>query len=126
MFEVLAKTHQCLKNLFANRTSERLKPHNHTLSLRKTPQKDFNLRNVALGPWGRRGWLKFGSLAGGLGRGRGWGGSRVREGPACVRFRGGTAAGEQHGRDRAAVATGVFAPATLRCTPSNVWEGELQ
>jgi hypothetical protein len=113
-FEVPAKTHQCLKNLFANRTSERLKPHNHTLSLRKTPQKEFNLRNAALGPWGRRGWLKFGGLASGLGQGRGWGGSRVREGPACVRIRGGMAAGERRGRDRAAVSAGGFAPVTLR------------
>jgi hypothetical protein len=71
-------------------------------------------------------WLEFGGLAGGLGRGRGWGGSRVREGPACGRFRGGTAAGERRGGDWAAVAAGGLAPATLRCAPGNVWEGELQ
>jgi hypothetical protein len=35
---------------------------------------------VVLGPRGRRGRPKSGDLAGGLGRGSGWGGSRVHEG----------------------------------------------
>jgi hypothetical protein len=133
ILQVSAITHKCLKTLFATRTLERLKPHNHTLSLRKTPQKEFKPRNAALGPWGRRGWPKSGDLAGGLGRGRRREGSRGREGPACVRFWGRQVTGELSRRGRAAVAAGGFAPAKIgagqgnkqRCDPQDVLGQEL-
>jgi hypothetical protein len=81
---------------------------------------------VALRLWGRRGQGKSSGLAGGLRRGRGWEGARVREGPTCVRFWGGQVTGELSRRGRAAVAAGSIAPASLRFVPSNAWEGELQ
>jgi hypothetical protein len=36
------------------------------------------------------------------------------------------AAGERHGGDRAVVAAGGVAPASLRFVPGNVWAGEVQ
>jgi hypothetical protein len=66
---------------------------------------------VALGPKGRRGSPDSGELAGGLGRGSGWGGSRVHEGSICVLTRGGErTGGRAHGRPAAATA-GSSAPA---------------
>jgi hypothetical protein len=70
-YKFAAKAHQGSKNIFANWTLERLKPHNHTLSLRKTPQKEFKSRIAALGPSGWRGRPNSGELAGGLCRGSG-------------------------------------------------------
>jgi hypothetical protein len=66
-----------------------------------------------------------GDLAGDLDRGvlgkalEVWGGGLV-----CG-FGADRAAGERHGGDRAAVAAGDVAPASLRFVPSNVWAGEL-
>jgi hypothetical protein len=89
-----------LKEYFCKQDLRKIKPHNHTLSLRKTPQKEFNPRNAALGPWGRRGWPKFDGLAGSLGRGRGWEGSRGCGGRLVCGFGADRAAGERHGGDR--------------------------
>jgi hypothetical protein len=119
ILQVSAITHKCLKTLFATRTLERLKPHNHTLSLRKTPQKEFKPRNAALGPWGRRGRPKSGDLAGGLGRGRGWEGSRSRTGPVWVLTHGGNSAGGRARRRPAAAAAGGSCSGELRLGLSN-------
>jgi hypothetical protein len=63
---------------------------------------------VVPGPRGRRGWPKSGDLAGGLGQGRGWEGSRGRERPTCGSSLGWKAAGQGERRGLAvpAAATG--------------------
>jgi hypothetical protein len=98
---------------------ERLKPHNHTVSLHKTPQKELKPRNAALGPRGRCGRLNSGELAGGLGRGSGWGGSRVHEGAICVLTCGGERTGGRARRKSAATAAGMVTPASLRSSLGN-------
>jgi hypothetical protein len=66
---------------------------------------------VALGPKGRRGSPDSSELAGGLGRGSGWGGSRVHEGSICVLTRGGERIGGRARRRPATAAAGSSAPA---------------
>jgi hypothetical protein len=51
--------------------------HRSALGLHKTPWKFLGPCNVALEAQGRRGRPESGELTGGLGRGSGWGGSRV-------------------------------------------------
>jgi hypothetical protein len=65
---------------------------------------------------GRRGQLDSGDLAGGLGRGSSWGGSRGHKGAICVLTRSGERAGG-HGR-RSPVAAAARAVA-----PANRWSG---
>jgi hypothetical protein len=65
---------------------------------------------VVPGPRGRRGWPKSDDLAGGLGRGRGWEGSRGRVRPIRVLVWGGRTTGEQARRRPAAVAVGAVVP----------------
>jgi hypothetical protein len=81
---------------------------------------------VVLGLWGGAAWRISGDLADDFGRGvlgkaLGVVGDRLVCGFGADR-----AAGELHGGDRAVVATGGVAPASLRFVPCNVWAGELQ
>jgi hypothetical protein len=88
---------QGVKKLFASRPAEDLKIHNYALHLRKSPWNYLEPCNVALGGLGWRGWMNFGDLAGGLGWGSVWEGSRVRLGPFWVLTCGGEMVGG-HGR----------------------------
>jgi hypothetical protein len=81
---------------------------------------------VVLGLWGGAAWRISGDLAGDSGRGvlgkaLGVVGDRLVCGFGADR-----AAGERNGGDRAAVAAGGVAPASLQFVPGNVWAGELQ
>jgi hypothetical protein len=84
-------------------------------------------RIVALGSWGRHGWSDSGDVAGGLGRGSGWGGSRVRLGPFWVLTCGGEMAGRHGRRSQVAAGVGAGAPASLRSGLGNrQWKDLLQ
>jgi hypothetical protein len=72
--------------------------------------------NVVLGPRGRRGLSESGELAGGLGQGSGWGGSRVHEGSTWVLTCSGEVAGG-HGR------LGQAAAAAEAVAPARMWPG---
>jgi hypothetical protein len=67
--------------------------HRSALGLRTSPWKEPRPRNVVLGGFGRRGSPDSGEVVGGLGRGSGWGGSRVRLGPIWVLTCGGEMTG---------------------------------
>jgi hypothetical protein len=101
------------KKLFASRPPKDLKIHKYALHLRKSPWNYLGPCNVALGGLGRRGWKNYGDLAGGLGRGSVWEGSRVRLWPFWVLTCCGEMVGGHRRRDQAAAAAGAVAPAKM-------------
>jgi hypothetical protein len=102
------------------------KAHRSALSLHKTPWKFLWLCNVVPGTKGRRGWPKSGNLAGGLGRGRVWEGSRSRVRPIRVLVWGRRTTGEQAQRRPATVAVGAVAPVKIGAGQGNSQRCELQ
>jgi hypothetical protein len=81
---------------------------------------------VVLGPRGRRGRPESDDLAGGLGRGSGWGGSRVHEGSVWVPTCGREATSHHGRRSRAAGVAGSSTPASWQPSLGNKWPGQLR
>jgi hypothetical protein len=102
-----------------------LEIHRYTPGLHKQPWKELQPCNVVLGPRGRRGRPDSDDLAGGLGQGSGWGGSRSCGEPTWVLTHGGEATGGRVWRRPAMAAAGSSAPASWWLGLSNKRKGEL-
>jgi hypothetical protein len=81
---------------------------------------------VALGSRERRGRSDSGELAGDLGRGNGWGGSRVHEGSIWLLTRSRERTGRRAWRKPVAGAAGSSAPTNWQLSLANKREGELR
>jgi hypothetical protein len=113
---------------FISRTDpwKELEVHRYTPGLHKQPWKELQPCNVVLGPRGRRGRLDSGDLAGGLGRGSCWGGSRFHGSLVWVLTCSGDKTGGRARRKPAAATAGMVTPASLRSSLSNKRVCKLQ
>jgi hypothetical protein len=123
ILQVAAKTQQRVKKHFARRPLESFKPSQicpwlATLEVSGASQ---------CGPWGLgwRGSPDSGDLAGGLGRGSSWGGSRSFGEPTWVLTHGGEATGGWVWRRPAAADAGSSAPTSWQLGPGNKQRGKL-
>jgi hypothetical protein len=124
--QVAAKTLKGVR--FISRTDpwKELEVHRYTPGLHKQPWKEIQPCNVVLGPRGRRDRPDSGDLAGGLGRGSCYGGSRVHGPLIWVLTCGGEKTGGWARRKPAAAAAGMVTPASLRSSLSNKRVCKLQ
>jgi hypothetical protein len=95
--------------------------HSYALDLHKTPQKEVEPCNAALGAGVWRVLEEFRRPR----PGSAWGGSRVHEGLICVLTRGGKMTRGHGRRSQAVAAAGAGAPASRRTGPGNKQQQDL-
>jgi hypothetical protein len=118
-FKVTAKTHKRGEIHFANRPLESFGCSQLCPWFTITPLERSQSNQCSPGARGRHGRPDSGEVAGGLGRGSSWRGSRGHKGAICVLTRDGERAGGRARRRPAAAAAGVITPASRRLGMAN-------